>query len=78
MAMLLNLIRMSIGPALGVIFQQMNQSSVPEVMGLYPNSNPYIMIFLTALFISFASFIMTMIISRKKPEVASESFNKKE
>lgn len=73
MAILLNLIGMSIGPALGGIFQQMNQSSVPEVIGLYPNSNAYGMIFLTALLMSFASFILTVIVSRKKPEEAAES-----
>lgn len=73
MAILLNLIGMSIGPALGGIFQQMNQGSVPGVIGLYPNSNAYIMIFLIALLMSFASFILTMIVSRKKPEVSTES-----
>ena len=72
MAILLNLIGMSIGPALGGIFQQMNQSSVPGVIGLFPNSNAYVMIFLTALLMSFVSFILAVFVSRKKPEMDNE------
>lgn len=72
MAILLNLIGMSIGPALGGIFQQMNQSSVPGVIGLFPNSNAYDMIFLTALLMSLVSFILAVFVSRKKPQMDSE------
>ena len=66
MAILLNLIGMSIGPVLGGIFQQMNQSSVPGVIGLFPNSNAYVMIFLTALLMSLVSFILAVFVSKKK------------
>ena len=66
MTALLNLIGMSIGPALGGIFQQLNQETVSGVIGLFPNSNAYNMIFLTALVMSLVSFVSSMIISKGK------------
>lgn len=71
MTMLLNLIGMSIGPALAGVFQQMNQGIVSGVSGLFPTSNAYNMIFATALVMSFISIILTILISRKKTKISN-------
>jgi hypothetical protein len=65
MTMLLNLVGMSVGPALAGVFQQMNQSAVPGIQGLFPNSNAYNMIFIAAMLMSIVSVIMAGIIARK-------------
>src|SRR6185437_10758245 len=57
MTMLLNLIGMSVGPSIAGVFQQMNQSTVPGIQELYPNSNAYNLIFITAMLMSFISVI---------------------
>ncbi len=66
MTMLLNLIGMSVGPSIAGVFQQMNQGTVPGIQELYPNSNAYNLIFITAMLMSFISVIMAGTISRKK------------
>jgi MFS family permease len=72
MTVLLNLIGMSIGPALGGIFQQLNQGIVPGIAGSFPNSNAYSMIFLTALILSLISFILAMMISKRNGKIVNE------
>ena len=66
MTMLLNLVGMSVGPALAGVFQQMNQGAVPGVQGLFPNSNAYDMIFIVAMLMSLVSVVMASIVARKK------------
>lgn len=71
MTLLLNLIGMSIGPALAGVFQQMNQGNVPGISGLFPTSNAYNMIFAAALVMSSISVILTIIISMKKNKISN-------
>ena len=68
MTMLLNLVGMSVGPALAGVFQQMNQATVPGIQGLFPNSNAYNMIFIAAMLMSIVSVVMAggIVASRKK------------
>lgn len=67
MTMLLNLVGMSIGPALAGVFQQMNQATVPGIQGLFPNSNAYNMIFIAAMLMSIVSVVMAGgIVARRK------------
>ncbi len=65
MTMLLNLVGMSVGPALAGVFQQMNQGVVPGIQGLFPNSNAYNMIFIAAMLMSLVSVVMASIVARK-------------
>jgi MFS family permease len=66
MTLLLNLVGMSVGPALAGIFQQMNQGSVPGVPGLFPTGDAYNMIFIVAALVSLASFAMALSVARRK------------
>jgi MFS family permease len=66
MTVLLNMIGISIGPAIGGIFQQLNQGTVTRILGSFPNANAYNMIFLTALVLSVFSFVLAILISRRK------------
>ncbi|MDR4490329.1 MAG: MFS transporter [Candidatus Nitrosocosmicus sp.] len=73
MTMLLNLIGMSVGPALAGVYQQMNQAAIHGINGLYPTTNAYYMIFLTALVLSSISLVMTILISREnKKKIINE------
>jgi MFS family permease len=68
MAMLLNLVGMSVGPSLAGVFQQMNQGTVEGVSGLFPTANAYNLIFITAALVSLASVAMALsVASRKTP-----------
>lgn len=66
MALLLNLVGMSVGPSLAGEFQQMNQGTIPGVPGVFPTENAYVMIFLTAAIVSIASVVMALSVSRRK------------
>ncbi|MGN6822478.1 MAG: MFS transporter, partial [Candidatus Nitrosocosmicus sp.] len=73
MTMLLNLVGMSVGPALAGVFQQMNQGVVPGIQGLFPNSNAYNMIFIAAMLMSLVSVVMASIVARKKTNTTTIS-----
>jgi MFS family permease len=73
MTMLLNLVGMSVGPALAGVFQQMNQGAVAGIHGLFPNSNAYNMIFITAMLMSLVSVVMAGIVARKKTNTTTIS-----
>jgi MFS family permease len=66
MTLLLNLVGMSVGPALAGIFQQMNQGTVQGVPGLFPTENAYNLIFITAALVSLASVAMAYSVVRRK------------
>ncbi|AIF84900.1 arabinose efflux permease family protein [Candidatus Nitrososphaera evergladensis SR1] len=66
MAMLLNLVGMSIGPSFAGMFQQMDQGTVPGVPGTFPTEAAYNMIFLTAALVSIASVVMALSVARRK------------
>jgi MFS family permease len=66
MAMLLNLVGMSVGPSFAGMFQQMDQGTVPGVPGTFPTENAYNLIFITAALVSVASVAMALSVARRK------------
>jgi MFS family permease len=66
MAMLLNLVGMSVGPSFAGMFQQMDQGTVPGVPGTFPTEKAYNMIFITAALVSGASVAMALSVARRK------------
>jgi MFS family permease len=66
MTLLLNLVGMSVGPALAGIFQEMNQGVIQGVPGLYPTESAYNLIFITAALVSLASVAMAYSVVRRK------------
>jgi hypothetical protein len=66
MTLLLNLVGMSVGPALAGIFQEMNQGSVPGTSEMFPTEVAYNMIFITAALVSLASVAMALSVVRRK------------
>lgn len=78
MTLLLNLVGMSVGPALSGVFQQMYQGTVEGVAGQFPTQDAYNLIFLTAALISLASIALAISVSRGKavPVIAHESGQK--
>jgi MFS family permease len=66
MTLLLNLVGMSVGPALAGVFQQMNQGVIQGVPGLFPTENAYNLIFITAALVSIASVVMAYSVVRRK------------
>jgi MFS family permease len=66
MAMLLNLVGMSVGPSMAGVFQQMNQGVVEGIEGTFPTENAYNLIFITAAAVSIASVAMALSVARKK------------
>src|SRR5687767_2148338 len=67
MALLLNLVGMSIGPSIAALFQQMYQGTVEGVVGeQFPTQVAYNLIFLTAALISLASIALALALARRK------------
>ncbi|MCY1155889.1 MAG: major facilitator superfamily transporter, partial [Nitrososphaera sp.] len=67
MALLLNLVGMSIGPSIAALFQQMYQGTVEGVAGeQFPTQVAYNLIFLTAALISMASIALALALARRK------------
>jgi MFS family permease len=67
MALLLNLVGMSIGPSIAAMFQQMYQDTVEGVVGeQFPTQEAYNLIFLTAALISLASVVLGLALTRRK------------
>jgi len=67
MALLLNLVGMSIGPSIAAMFQQMYQGTVEGVIGeQFPTQEAYNLIFLTAAVISLASVALGLALARRK------------
>jgi MFS family permease len=67
MALLLNLVGMSIGPSIAALFQQMYQGTVEGVAGeQFPTQDAYNLIFLTAALISLASIAIALALARRK------------
>ena len=66
MTLLLNLVGMSVGPALSGIFQETYQGTVPGVAGTFPTESAYILIFVTAAAVSLASVAMAIFVVGRK------------
>jgi MFS family permease len=66
MAMLLNLVGMSVGPSMAGVFQQMNQGTFEGIAGTFPTENAYNLIFITAAVVSIVSVAMALSVVRRK------------
>jgi MFS family permease len=66
MTLLLNLVGMSMGPALSGIFQETYQGTVPGVAGTFPTESAYMLIFVTAAAVSLASVAMAIFVAARK------------
>lgn len=66
MTLLLNLVGMSVGPALSGIFQETYQGTVPGVPGTFPTESAYNLIFVTAAAVSIASVAMALFVAARK------------
>ncbi|MFZ1878326.1 MAG: MFS transporter [Nitrososphaeraceae archaeon] len=64
MTLLLNLIGMSLGPALSGVLQETYKGTVPGVPGLFPTDHAYGLIFITAALVSLGSAAMALSVSR--------------
>ncbi len=78
MTLLLNLVGMSVGPALAGIFQEAYQGTAPGFEGLFPTENAYNWIFIVASLVSIASVAMAVFVSRKKLMSATTTWNPRE
>ncbi|HJS83464.1 MAG TPA: MFS transporter, partial [Nitrososphaera sp.] len=66
MTLLLNLVGMSVGPALAGLLQQSSQGTVEGVSGLFPTEAAYNLIFMIAAIVSLASVAMALSVARRK------------
>ncbi len=64
MTLLLNLVGMSLGPALSGAFQETYKGTSPGVVGYFPTDHAYSLIFITAALVSLASVAMALSLSR--------------
>jgi MFS family permease len=64
MTLLLNLVGMSLGPALSGAFQETYKGTAPGVAGFFPTDHAYNLIFITAALVSLASVVMAISVSR--------------
>ena len=64
MTLLLNLVGMSLGPALSGAFQETYKGTSPGVVGYFPTDHAYSLIFITAALVSLASVAMALSVSR--------------
>ncbi len=64
MTLLLNLVGMSLGPALSGAFQETYKGTAPGVAGFFPTDYAYSLIFITAALVSLASVVMAISVSR--------------
>jgi MFS family permease len=78
MTLLLNLVGMSVGPALAGELQQMYQGTVEGVVGQFPTEAAYNIIFLIAAIISISSVVLASALSRRKaiPPIAYDGVPK--
>ncbi len=66
MTLLLNLVGMSVGPALSGALQETYTGTVPGISGLFPTDHAYNLIFITAALVSLASVVMALSVSRTR------------
>ncbi|HZA07216.1 MAG TPA: MFS transporter, partial [Nitrososphaeraceae archaeon] len=66
MTLLLNLVGMSVGPALSGEIQEAYKGTALKVQGLFPTNQAYNLIFITAALVSLASVILAFYVSRTR------------
>ena len=64
MTLLLNLVGMSLGPALSGAFQETYKGTKPGVAGFFPTDHAYNLIFITAALVSLASVALALSVSK--------------
>ncbi len=70
MSTLIRIIGASIGPAMAGMYMQINKTSLPGIVGSFPTSDSYNLIFLTATIISIASIVLSIILGKTVPKAA--------
>lgn len=63
---LLNLVGMSVGPALSGVFQEAYKGTASGIQGLFPTDQAYNLIFITAALVSLASVAMAFLVARTR------------
>ncbi len=71
MTVLLILIGQSVGPSLAGMFQQMYSQTIPNVSGIFPSAESYLLIFSSSGIISLVSVIMVLILKNKVKKIHS-------
>jgi MFS family permease len=71
MTLLLNLVGMSLGPALSGALQETYKGAVPGVPGLFPTDHAYSLIFITAALVSLGSAALALSVSRIRINTAT-------
>lgn len=71
MTLLLNLVGMSLGPALSGALQETYKGAVPGVAGLFPTDHAYSLIFITAALVSLGSAALALSVSRIRINTAT-------
>jgi MFS family permease len=66
MTLLLNLVGMSVGPALSGALQESYTGTAPGIPGLFPTDHAYNLIFITAALVSLASVVLALSVSRTR------------
>ena len=69
MAMLLNLVGMSIGPVFAGVFQDTYNGTIDGISGEFPTETAYVAIFASAALISLASVVLSIIINKRKKQI---------
>jgi len=66
MAMLLNLVGMSVGPVFAGVFQDTYSETIEGMSGTFPTKTAYLAIFVSSTLISLASVVLSIMINKRK------------
>lgn len=73
MTVVLNILGSSIGPAIAAIYMQQNQVFLKGIIGTFPSSIAYNLIFLTAAIVSIMSIALVMITKNRMPRIEEKN-----
>jgi MFS family permease len=73
MTVVLNILGSSIGPAIAAIYMQQNQVFLKGIIGTFPSSIAYNLIFLTAAIVSVVSIALVMITKNRMPRIEEKN-----
>lgn len=73
MTVVLNILGSSIGPAIAAIYMQQNQVFLKGIIGTFPSSIAYNLIFLTAAMVSIVSIALVMITKNRMPRIGKKT-----
>ena len=65
MTVLLILVGQSLGPSIAGMFQQMYSQTIPDMQGIFPSAQSYVLIFSSAGIISLFSVLLAIFLKRK-------------